>query len=115
MGDGPVIPIQPADGNEPTPDEVPLVPEQATGPDAETARWDDVEAVRHEPDPVRQAARATELINECGRRVTELAALRRTAIERAHHDYGLTYADVADFLGITRGRIAQIRNGRTDN
>ncbi|MEU6129236.1 sigma factor-like helix-turn-helix DNA-binding protein [Saccharopolyspora sp. NPDC047091] len=87
---------------------------QASVPDAETARWDDVEAVRRDPDPVRQAARATELINECGRRVTELAALRRAAIERAHHDHGLTYADVADSLGITRGRITQIRNGRTD-
>ncbi|MCA1226159.1 MULTISPECIES: helix-turn-helix transcriptional regulator [unclassified Saccharopolyspora] len=109
-----MIPIQPADGDEPVPDDVPLVPEQATVPDAETVRWDDVEAVRREPDPVRQAARATELINECGRRVTELAALRRSAIERAHHDHGLTYADVADSLGITRGRITQIRNGRTD-
>ncbi|MCX2733501.1 hypothetical protein OOZ19_24930 [Saccharopolyspora sp. NFXS83] len=92
----------------------PLVPEQATPRSSETTTWDDIEEVRQEHDPVRQATRATELINECRRRVTELAALRRSAIERAHRVNGMTYADVADSLGITKGRIAQIRNGRTE-
>ncbi|MGW0890457.1 sigma factor-like helix-turn-helix DNA-binding protein [Saccharopolyspora sp. NPDC002578] len=64
---------------------------------------------------MRQAARATELINECGQRVAALAALRRSAIERAHGLNGMTYADVADSLGITRGRIAQIRNRTNEN
>nr|WP_211177760.1 sigma factor-like helix-turn-helix DNA-binding protein [Pseudonocardia acidicola] len=40
----------------------------------------------------------------------ELARLRRVAIEEAH-DQGMTYTEIATALGITKGRITQIRNG----
>lgn len=107
-------PPQPAEDAVSPYSETPLVPPQQPRAATEAARWDDIEELREEPDPVHQAARATELINECRQRITQLAALRRTAIEHAHHDHGMSFADVADSLGITRGRITQIRNGRSD-
>lgn len=42
-------------------------------------------------------------------RATELARLRKAAIEEAHRD-GLSYSVIADRLGITKGRISQIRS-----
>lgn len=107
-------PPQPAEDAAPRLSETPLVPTQQARATTEAVRWDDIEELREDPDPVHQAARATELINECRQRIIQLAALRRTAIERAHRDRGMTYADVAESLGITKGRIGQIRNGRTD-
>jgi hypothetical protein len=42
-------------------------------------------------------------------RATELARLRRAAIEEAHRAGGMTYTEIANALGITKGRITQIR------
>lgn len=44
-------------------------------------------------------------------RATELARLRREAIEEAHLGGGLTYTEIATALGITKGRVTQIRSG----
>jgi len=71
---------------------------------------DDFEAVRQETDPVTQARRATELITLYQQRSTELARLRRDAINRAVHDQGLTYSAVAAQLGLSKGRVSQIRS-----
>jgi transcriptional regulator with XRE-family HTH domain len=44
-------------------------------------------------------------------RATELARLRREAIEQAHESHGLSYTEIAAALGITKGRVTQIRSG----
>lgn len=44
-------------------------------------------------------------------RAAELARLRREAIEEAHIGQGLTYTEIASALGITKGRVTQIRSG----
>jgi transcriptional regulator with XRE-family HTH domain len=64
--------------------------------------------VRSDPDPVRRGQRATELITLYQQRATELARLRREAIEEAHRA-GLSYTEIAQLLGVTKGRISQIR------
>lgn len=72
---------------------------------------DDFEAVRRDPDPIRRGRRATELMSIYQQRATELARLRREAIEEAHQGGGLTYTEIATALGITKGRVTQIRSG----
>lgn len=71
---------------------------------------DDFTAVRQETDPVTQAQRATELITLYQQRSTELARLRRDAINRAVETQGLTYSAVAAQLGLSKGRVSQIRS-----
>lgn len=66
--------------------------------------------VRREPDPIRRGRRATELITLYQQRAAELARLRREAIEEAHRT-GLNYTEIAELLGITKGRISQIKSG----
>lgn len=70
---------------------------------------DEFEAVRTDADPIRQARRATELLAVYGQRTTELARLRKAAIDRAHDELGMTYTEVASKVGITKGRITQLR------
>jgi len=89
----------------PDPDPAVEVPQQ---PGPET-RWSDIAELQQENDPLLQGARATDLINECSERVDELARIRRTAIERAHREHGLSYAEIAEALGLSRGRLTQIR------
>lgn len=72
---------------------------------------DDFDAVRRDPDPIRRGRRATELMSIYQQRATELARLRREAIEEAHQGHGLTYTEIATALGITKGRVTQIRSG----
>jgi hypothetical protein len=67
--------------------------------------------VREEPDPLLQARRATELMNTYQQRGVELARLRKEAIRRAVDTRGLTYAEVARLIGLSKGRITQIRQG----
>jgi hypothetical protein len=67
------------------------------------------ERVRREQDPVRQAKLAGELIAIYQQRGVELARLRKEAINRARDERGLNYATIAEQLGLTRGRITQIR------
>jgi hypothetical protein len=66
-------------------------------------------AVRRDPDPLRRGRRATELLTLYQQRATELARLRRAAIEEAHRDRDMTFTEIATALGITKGRITQIR------
>jgi transcriptional regulator with XRE-family HTH domain len=70
---------------------------------------DAFERVRREPDPVRQARLAGELISLYQQRSVELARLRREAINRAAEQKGISFSAIAAQLGLTRGRISQIR------
>ncbi|MEU6561811.1 sigma-70 family RNA polymerase sigma factor [Nocardia nova] len=70
---------------------------------------DEFEQVRKDPDPIRRGLRAAELMIEYQQRATELARLRKVAIEEAHQG-GLSYTEIAEKLGVTKGRISQIRS-----
>lgn len=70
---------------------------------------DSFERVRHEPDPLRQAKLAGELISMYQQRSVELARLRKEAINRAANERGMSFSAIAKELGLTRGRITQIR------
>jgi transcriptional regulator with XRE-family HTH domain len=72
---------------------------------------DDFDDVRRDPDPLRRGRRATALMSIYQQRATELARLRREAIEEAHQKKGLSYTEIAAELGITKGRVTQIRTG----
>ena len=69
---------------------------------------DEFAAVRHDPDPVSRARRSTALLSVYQQRSTELARLRRAAVEQAHRD-GMAYVQIAEAIGLTKGRITQIR------
>jgi hypothetical protein len=71
---------------------------------------DDFDAVRNDPDPIRRGRRATALMSIYQQRATELARVRREAIEEAHRTQSLTYTEIAAALGITKGRVTQIRS-----
>jgi hypothetical protein len=70
---------------------------------------DEFEEVRAERDPLAQARRATELLSVYQQRSVELARLRRLAIERVADQTGMTMAAVAAEIGLSKGRITQIR------
>lgn len=70
---------------------------------------DEFAEVRRDPDPIRRGRRATELLTIYQQRSTELARLRRAAIEEARTERDMNYAQIAAALGITKGRITQIR------
>jgi hypothetical protein len=70
---------------------------------------DEFQDVRAERDPLAQARRATELLAVYQQRSVELARLRRLAIERAADQTGMTMAAVAAEIGLSKGRITQIR------
>jgi hypothetical protein len=72
---------------------------------------DDFDDVRRDPGPIRRGRRATELMSIYQQRATELARLRREAIEEAHVTKGMSYTEIAGELGITKGRVTQIRTG----
>ena len=65
--------------------------------------------MRAERDALRQARRATELMAVYQQRAIELARLRREAIERAAQETGMTFSAVAAALGLSKGRVSQIR------
>lgn len=69
---------------------------------------DPFEQVRTERDPVRRARRAGDLIAVYQQRAVELARLRKEAINEAAAT-GMSFSSVAEQLGLTRGRISQIR------
>ncbi|MGV9361970.1 GntR family transcriptional regulator [Amycolatopsis sp. NPDC003731] len=73
---------------------------------------DEFTRVRQDPNPIRRARLASALIETYRRRMLDLAQVRKDAIEQAH-DTGMTYTEVADALGLTKGRIAQIRSQAT--
>jgi hypothetical protein len=70
---------------------------------------DEFHALRREPDPIKRGRRATELLALYQQRSTELARLRRAAIEEARTELGGSYTEVAKAFGLTKGRITQIR------
>ena len=72
---------------------------------------DDFADVRRDPDPIRRGRRATELLTVYQQRSAELARLRRAAIESAHGELGMSYSQIAAAMGITKGRVSQIRAG----
>jgi len=69
---------------------------------------DTLDEIRRLADPVERARRATDLLALYQRRSTELGLLRREAIEELHAS-GLSYAEVAMVVGISKGRVGQIR------
>lgn len=73
------------------------------------ATADEFEKVRNDPDPIRRGKRASELITIYQQQATEMARLRKAAIEEAHRG-GLSYTEIAQRLGVTKGRISQIRS-----
>lgn len=66
-------------------------------------------SVRTDPDPLSRGRRATQLLTLYQQRATELARLRRAAVEEAHDERGMSYTEIAQALGLTKGRITQIR------
>ncbi|OLT06408.1 hypothetical protein BJF90_16550 [Pseudonocardia sp. CNS-004] len=72
---------------------------------------DEFESLRRERDPVARGRRATELLVLYQQRSTELARIRRAAIEEARDRLGGSYTEVARAFGLTKGRITQIRSG----
>ncbi len=72
----------------------------------------DSEAIKHvlaEPDPIRRVRLAGEVILRLQQTELEIARLRRQAIELAAAG-GLSYSEVARQVGLTRGRVSQIRS-----
>ena len=61
-------------------------------------------------DPFELLREATARMAAAQEEVTELARLRRRVIQELH-DGGMSYADIAQQVGLTRGRIHQIRHG----
>lgn len=70
---------------------------------------DDFDDVRRDPDPVRRGRRATELLAVYQQRAAELARLRKAAVEDAHRQLGMSYTQIAAAMGLTKGRVSQIR------
>lgn len=65
--------------------------------------------MRAQGDALARARDATHLIAVYQQRSIELARLRRAAIEQASRERGLTLAAVAAEIGLSKGRITQIR------
>lgn len=59
--------------------------------------------------PLDQFAQATELLSFNQQLGVEIARVRKQAIERAVNEYGMSYTAVAEAVGLTKGRIAQIK------
>lgn len=71
---------------------------------------DPFDAVIRNPDPLSQARQASELITLYQQRGHELARVRRRAIEQAAANLDLTYSEIASRIGVSKGRISQIRH-----
>lgn len=69
---------------------------------------DPFELVREIADPTERARKATELLAVYQQRSVELARLRREAIEQLQVQ-GLSYAEVAARVGLSKGRVGQIK------
>ena len=78
------------------------------------ASEEEFEAVRRDPDPIRRGQRATDLITIYQQRATELARLRKAAIDEAYRDLGMSYTEIASEFGITKGRVTQIKKSAAD-
>lgn len=71
---------------------------------------DEIERLRRLPDPLARGRRAGELLVAYQQRANELARIRREAIDAAHTQLSLSFTDIAEQLGLTKGRISQIRS-----
>jgi transposase len=60
-------------------------------------------------EPFKLLRAATDRLGEAQREVTELARLRRRVVQELHAQ-GMSYAQIADAAGLSRGRIHQIRH-----
>jgi hypothetical protein len=69
---------------------------------------EDIDAVERMDDPAARARAATELLSRYQAAVNRLARIRRRAIAELRAA-GLSYAQVGEALGVTRGRVAQLR------
>jgi DNA-binding CsgD family transcriptional regulator len=67
----------------------------------------EIEAVRELEDPLKQAQQASELLTRYQTAVTQLSHVRREAIEQLIAQ-GMTKAQLADSLGMTRARVGQL-------
>jgi hypothetical protein len=74
-----------------------------------SGKSDPFDEVRREPDPLTRGRRATELLTLYQQRSAELARLRRAAIDAAHRDLDMSFTQIADAMGVSKGRITQIR------
>jgi hypothetical protein len=73
----------------------------------------DLEEIEAIGDPAARAKRAGELLNAYQGYVNQLASIRRDAIAELRAS-GLSYAQVGEVLGVSRGRIAQLRGPAPD-
>ncbi|MFC4062272.1 sigma factor-like helix-turn-helix DNA-binding protein [Planomonospora corallina] len=69
----------------------------------------DLDRIAAIDDPYLLLRAATERLNAAQQEVTELARLRRRVIQELHAQ-GLSYAQIAEKAGLSRGRIHQIRH-----
>ncbi|GIH73305.1 sigma-70 family RNA polymerase sigma factor [Sphaerimonospora thailandensis] len=69
----------------------------------------DLERIAAIDDPYLLLRAATERLNAAQQEVTELARLRRRVIQELHAQ-GMSYAQIAEKAGLSRGRIHQIRH-----
>jgi hypothetical protein len=69
---------------------------------------EDIDAAERIQDPAARARAATELLSRYQAAVNRLARIRRRAIAELRAA-GLSYAQVGEALGVTRGRVAQLR------
>ena len=67
----------------------------------------EIEAVRELEDPLKQAQQASELLTRYQAAVNQLSRVRREAIEQLIAQ-GMTKAQLADHLGMTRARVGQL-------
>lgn len=68
----------------------------------------DIASVEAIGDPAERARAATELLSRYQAAVNRLARIRRRAIAELRAE-GLSYSQVGEALGVTRGRVAQLR------
>lgn len=69
----------------------------------------DLERITAIREPFKLLRAATDRLGEAQREVTELARLRRRVVQELHAQ-GLSYAQIAEAAGLSRGRIHQIRH-----
>ncbi|MGF1653998.1 MAG: hypothetical protein ACFCUP_11870 [Actinomycetales bacterium] len=69
---------------------------------------DPFEQARREPDPAERARQATRLLAQYQQRSAELARLRREAVDELQRQ-GLSYAEVAARIGLSKARVGQIK------
>jgi hypothetical protein len=76
----------------------------------EADNMDDVSRIAAIRDPFELLREATSQLSAAQEQVTELSRLRRRTIQELH-ERGMSYAQIAEAAGLSRGRIHQIRHG----